>query len=334
MRSKFSRKVGWRLLERAAGAAFALLFFFPMVTAEAESLADTAHTMEGYMRDSFDGHGPDMRRTNESDTTPDLQLRRYREELDILFSLHDLEEAESGEVPQPSIDHLEYLTLPVGNVQVESARMKAGYLKSFLDLREGEVPDIPAFQRAFTRFHASHSAVLQIAITAGADGRADYVVRCIEPRPVTVGATVENFGTESVGLYQTGYAVKFNGITGHSDDLRMSGLFASGTKSGLIDYKTPVGRAGDTLVLGYSATSLEHKDGVFEPFHVKGHGQSAYLTYDHLLSASESGKSSVSFSYNYYKSKLSADFPASVRDLFSLGSLARPLSGDPADVDA
>ncbi len=299
-----------------SGVAALAMISFGAGSASAGTLAESQALIDGYISEADKGYGPSIRRANEADTAPDLHLQRYKDGLNTVLDDHNLSQLEQGTVPSPQLENPELMALPVGKVTVESSRMKASYVMDYLGLKEGAQVDPEAFQKAFFRFHGAHDTVLHIALAEGAKGTADWTIRCLEPRDVTVGALMENMGSKSVGFYQHGYAVRFNGISGRSDNLLLSGLFSTGSRSGLIDYTTPVGRAGDTLNLTYGVASLNYTDGFFEPFRVTGHSQMANVLYSHALDVKESGKTALNVSYRYYNAKLSTDVPSEIQTLY------------------
>ncbi len=310
-----------------SGAAALAMVSLGMGSASAGTLADSQSIIDGYISDADKGYGPSIRRANEADTAPDLHLQRYKDGLNFVLEDHNITEMEEGKVPSPDIQNPELMALPVGKITVKSDRLRASYVTGYLGLKEGAQVDPAAFQKAFFRFHGAHDTVLHVALKEGEKGVADWEIQCLEPRNMTVGAILENMGSKSVGFYQHGYAVRFNGISGRSDNLLLSGLFSTGSRSGLIDYVTPVGRTGDTLNLTYGVASLNYTDGFFEPWNVTGHSQMASAVYSHALDVKESGKTTLNLSYRYYNAKLSTDVPSEIQGLYDY-ALATPDGSD------
>ena len=153
-------------------------------------------------------------------------------------------------------------------------------------------------------YNATHDAQLRISMQAGeAPGTTDYVITSYEPQQHVVTVFADNAGSESTGEYRTGMMYTDRSLTGHRDNLTMSGMMAEGSKSFSASYNRQIHNSGTELNVMYSTNSVEIIDGDLEDLDVKGHAYAASVGFTQPLVVTENTRTEASVTYNRQNSE-------------------------------
>lgn len=192
-----------------------------------------------------------------------------------------------------------------GNVTVQGNKTtQTDYIEDRVHLTKGKIDNVNDLNKDLLLYNATHDAQLRISMQAGeAPGTTDYVITSYEPQQHVVTVFADNAGSESTGEYRTGMMYTDRSLTGHRDNLTMSGMMAEGSKSFSASYNRQIHNSGTELNVMYSTNSVEIIDGDLEDLDVKGHAYAASVGFTQPLVVTENTRTEASVTYNRQNSE-------------------------------
>ena len=213
----------------------------------------------------------------------------------------------------------------VGEVVVEgNKKTKTSYIKRFLKVPQGLVPNVNAIRRSIQRFNITNKTILQIKMVAGEKPlTTDFYIVAVEPKKNrNYSVFMDNSGGESSGKYRYGISYSDLNLSGRCDILGLSALFSKTSETGMLSYNTPLGYSGNRLSLSHNSNSMRVSKGYMKDLDVRGNSRSNSISFTKPIKTTISKRNEVIFDIQQQKSVtkiLGNDF---VRDRDSRYSIA------------
>ena len=176
----------------------------------------------------------------------------------------------------------------VGQVIVENNKYtKSAYIKRFLKVPEGVVPNVNAIRRSIQKFNTTNKTILQIKMVAGEKPlTTDFYIVAVEPRKrrsFTVFS--DNSGGKSSGKYRYGMAYTNLNLSGRCDIFNLTALTSRTSETGMVSYNTPIGYNGNRIAISHNSNHMRVSKGYMKDLDVRGNSNSDTITFTKPIKA-------------------------------------------------
>lgn len=132
-------------------------------------------------------------------------------------------------------------------------RTSPDFLRRTISLQEGERPDYDQIERDLRIYELVHDIAPRIGFAPGAElGTATATISGVEPDPLTVTLSLDNFGREETGRARATLFARYTSLTGLRDTLTATAQKSRDAGSYSLGYSRPVGTQGGRLAFGAS----------------------------------------------------------------------------------
>jgi len=147
---------------------------------------------------------------------------------------------------------------------------------SHVDLKAGEVVDVPGITRDLAFFNKTGVARIQALMQPGAQfGLTDVELAVTEPPKNLVQLFVDNQGVPSVGQLETGVLLQHYGMLGFDDKLTLYAVKSEGNINGNFGYNVAVDPWGGRIGLSFTRGEIHVVSGPYRSLGVTGDSQVA-----------------------------------------------------------
>ncbi len=170
----------------------------------------------------------------------------------------------------------------VGQVIVDNNKYtKSAYIKRFLKVPEGVVPNVNSIRRSIQRFNTTNKTILQIKMVAGEKPlTTDFYIVAIEPRKrSSLTVFSDNSGGETSGKYRYGMSYSNLNLSGRCDIFNFTALTSKTSETGLISYNTPIGYSGNRIAISHNSNHMRVSKGYMKDLDVRGNSNSDTITF-------------------------------------------------------
>ena len=193
----------------------------------------------------------------------------------------------------------------VGNVIVDNNKYtKSAYIKRFLKVPEGIVPNIKTISRSVQRFNTTNKSILQIKMVAGEKPlTTDFYIVVVEPksrRSFTVFS--DNSGGESSGKYRYGLSYSDLNLSGRCDIFNLTALTSRTSETGLISYNTPIGYSGNRISISHNTNHMRVSKGYMKDLDVRGNSNSDTISFSKPLVSTPTKRNELIVDFQRQKS--------------------------------
>lgn len=148
------------------------------------------------------------------------------------------------------------------------------FLRSRIDLTEGDVIDLNQVETSLARFNRGSSVRLSATLEPGtAFGLTDIQVSALEPQRNALDVFINNTGFKSTGTINAGMFFRHTGMLGRDDRLNLSYSGAQGLGVTNLSYDAPVGRDGARVGLSLFASRVRVVSGPFANVQSSGNSE-------------------------------------------------------------
>jgi|GEM_PF-250270 len=183
-----------------------------------------------------------------------------------------------------------------------------GYLHDRLPLATGEVIDVPTLRQAIQRINRHTALALQADIRPGDEtGESDITITVAEPPRYSVQTFIDNAGSENTGEWRGGLITVLNGPFRRADRLTAYGVYARGSRNGVLQYEVPVNRWGGRVDLTHSEGRIRVIDGPFEELNITGKSKATAIALHQPFYAGPRGIASARVGYSVSQSTSEID---------------------------
>lgn len=212
------------------------------------------------------------------------QLNNMLDRINLRYRQRGLITAAAYIPPQTIEDgilRVELLEGRLGDFQIEGAAYTSPeYLRGRLPVKEGEVIDVPALRRSINRVNKHTPLSLRAGIEPGErTGESDISITVAEPPRIGGQVFIDNNGAESTGEWRAGLVGTLNGPLGRADRLTAYGVYAEGSRNGVLRYELPVNRHGGRVDLSWSVGRIEVIEGPFVDLDITGDSSETAISY-------------------------------------------------------
>lgn len=217
---------------------------------------------------------------------------------------------------EDDILQVELLEGRLGGFQIEGAAYTSTeYLRGRLPVAEGEVIDVPALRRSINVVNEHTPLSLRAGIEPGErTGESDISIVVAEPPRYGGQVFIDNDGSENTGEWRGGLVGTINGPLRRADRLTAYGVYAEGSRNGVLRYELPVNHSGGQLDLSWSVGEIEVIDGPFADLDITGDSSETAIGYRQPVYSGQStsvlasGRYSVSESTSEIAGTVISDF--------------------------
>ena len=165
----------------------------------------------------------------------------------------------------------------LGKISVTGANaLSNDFVLSHVDLKAGEVVDVPGITRDLAFFNKTGVARIQALMQPGAQfGLTDVELAVTEPPKNLVQLFVDNQGVPSVGQLETGVLLQHYGMLGFDDKLTLYAVKSEGNINGNFGYNVAVDPWGGRIGLGFTRGEIHVVSGPYKSLGVTGDSQVA-----------------------------------------------------------
>lgn len=182
--------------------------------------------------------------------------------------------------------------------------IRESYIRKRIDLNEGEVSNLQELNKSLVWFNGTNDVQMRIELAAGElPGTTDYILSAYEPKKHSGSIFADNAGSETSGEYRGGVSYINNSLTGHRDQLSLSGVGSDGTTSGAFMYIFPINRRGTKIALQYSIGKVEIVDGPLKDVEIEGESSSYGVSIIHPFLINEKWKVEGNLDFSKQNSK-------------------------------
>ena len=170
----------------------------------------------------------------------------------------------------------------VGQVIVDNNKYtKSAYIKRFLKVPEGVVPNVNSIRRSIQRFNTTNKTILQIKMVAGEKPlTTDFYIVAIEPRKrSSVTLFSDNSGSKTSGKYRYGMAYTNLNLSGRCDIFNLTALTSKTSETGMVSYNTPIGYSGNRISISHNTNHMRVSKGYMKDLDVRGNSNSDTITF-------------------------------------------------------
>lgn len=178
-------------------------------------------------------------------------------------------------------------TIKDGHVRIDLVEGKLGqvnikgndyvnteFLRSRIDLTEGDVIDLKRVENSLARFNRGSSVHLSATLDPGtAFGLTDIQISALEPPRNSVDLFINNTGFKSTGRMNAGMFFRHTGMLGRDDRLSLSYSGAQGLGVANFSYDVPIGRDGARVGLSTYASRVRVVSGPFAGIKSSGNSE-------------------------------------------------------------
>ena len=184
----------------------------------------------------------------------------------------------------------------VGNVVVDNnKRTKSSYIKRFLKVPEGVVPNVNDIRRNIQKFNLTNKTLLQIKMVAGEKPMTtDFYIVALEPksnRNTTI--FTDNSGGENSGKYRYGLSYTDSNLSGRCDILSLSTLYSRTSETGMLSYNTPVGFSGSRVSISHNSNDMRVSKGYMKDLDVKGESSNSTISFSKPIATNMNKRSEL-----------------------------------------
>ena len=193
----------------------------------------------------------------------------------------------------------------IGQVLVENnKKTKTAYIKRFLNIPEGIVPNVNKIRRKIQKFNNTNKTLLQIKMVAGEKPMTtDFYIVAIEPKKHnTFNIFTDNSGSESSGKYRYGLSYSNTNLSGHCDIFNLTSMYSKTSGTNMLSYNTPIGFNGDRVSFSHNANNMRVSKGYMKDLDVRGKSRNTSLTYYHPVLTRADLKNDIIFDIQKQKS--------------------------------
>lgn len=169
----------------------------------------------------------------------------------------------------------------IGQVFVENnKRTYSGYIKRFLKVPEGVVPNVNKIRRSIQRFNSTNKTLLQIKMVAGEKPMTtDFYIVAIEPKKHNaLNAFTDNSGNETTGKYRYGLSYSDTNLTGVCDNVNLTSMYSKNSGTNMFSYNVPIGYNGCRIGFSHNANSMRVSEGYMKDLDVRGKSRNTSFT--------------------------------------------------------
>lgn len=222
----------------------------------------------------------------------------------------------------------------IGQVSVENnKRTKTSYIKRFLNVPVGFVPNVEKLRRKIQKFNLTNKTILQIKMVAGEQPMTtDLYIVAVEPEK-TRSTTIfsDNSGSENSGKYRYGLTYTDSNISGKCDIFNLSALFAKTSETAMFSYNTPIGYDGSRLTINHNSNKMRVNKGYMSDLDVRGESSNNSISFIKPLRTSFSLRSELVLDVQQQKSKtkiLGNEFVRDTEKRYSIAYSETRIRGD------
>lgn len=180
---------------------------------------------------------------------------------------------------------------------------KRNYIKKYLSLEAGKIPNVNQLNKEMLLFNASNDAQLRVLLKPGAEvGTTDYVLQVYEPKQHNYNVFVDNAGSYHTGEIRSGLFYTCKSLSGERDSLTIGSMFTEGSKAVSANYSRPIGKKGAKLNFGYSTNAVRQVREDADVF-TKGHANSFSLGVSKPVVVNQKMRTELSADFNHQNSK-------------------------------
>jgi hemolysin activation/secretion protein len=184
-------------------------------------------------------------------------VQRMVKEINDLFAARNLSTAAAFLPPQKldkGVVHVQIVEGRLGKVTVKGANaLSKDFVLSRVDLKTGEVIDLPAVSDRLAMFSSTSVARIQAALQPGAQfGLTDIELAVTEPSRTLLQLFTDNQGVQSVGPYEAGALFQLYAPLGIDDKLALYAIKAQGNVYGSGSYSLPFDPWGGRIGVSYN----------------------------------------------------------------------------------
>jgi hemolysin activation/secretion protein len=160
----------------------------------------------------------------------------------------------------------------LGKATVTGANaLSSDFVLSHVDLKPGEVVDVPTITRDLAFFNKTGVARIQALMQPGAQfGLTDVELAVTEPPKNLVQLFVDNQGVPSVGQLETGVLLQHYGMLGFDDKLTLYAVKSEGNVNGNVAYNVAVDPWGGRIGVSLTRGDIHVVSGPFKSLDVTG----------------------------------------------------------------
>lgn len=155
----------------------------------------------------------------------------------------------------------------------------ADYITDRIELKPGELVDLPALEEDLLVFNRTNEVQLQAKLVPGeAFATTDLQLQVSEPPRHMLRAFVDNGGSRSTGEGRGGLTYFNKSVFGYRDEFSLSTTQSGGQQSYSVSYGIPFNRIGGRVSLAYYKDYTQIRHGAFESLDITGESESTVLS--------------------------------------------------------